>query len=155
MEKQEKGKPKSPEGSSEMGPLSVIMSIFTKPVTAANLFRMVWWSDSVFCPQCKKSDNITKRGKYQTHLQRYRCKKCRKSFNDKTGTILHYKHVGLGQWMMFVWGFFGGLPKSMSINHLAREIGSYWYLRKRGCYPIDPFYCLNFPQTTCFSKHRS
>ena len=117
-----------------MGPLSVIMSIFTKPVATANLFRMVRWPDGVFCPYCKKSDNITKRGKYKTYLQRYRCKKCKKSFNDKTGTILHYKHVGLGQWIMFVWGFFGGPPNGISINYLAREIGSYstvYYLIKK------------------------
>ncbi|MXX20579.1 MAG: IS1595 family transposase [Cenarchaeum sp. SB0661_bin_35] len=116
-----------------MGPQSCIMAIFVNPVAAANLLMLVRWPDGVVCPHCKESSNIKKRGRYMTCLQRYYCKDCKRSFNDKTGTILHYKHVGPGQWMMLVWGFFGGPTNGMSINYLANEIGSYpvvYYLIK-------------------------
>ena len=114
--KQEQCEPKPSEKHSKMGPLLVLMAIFTNPAATANILRLVRWPDGVFCPYCNKPHNIKRRGKYRTYLQRYYCKKCKKSFNDKTGTILHYKHVGLGQWMMLIWGFFGGPTNGMSIK---------------------------------------
>ena len=132
-EKQAQCKSKSPRKHSKMGPLLVLMSIFTNPAASAEVFRLVRWPNGVYCPECQKPDNIKRRGKYKKHLQRYHCKTCGKSFNDKTGTILHYKHVGLGQWLMFIWGFFGGPANGMSINYLSREIMSYstaYYLIK-------------------------
>ena len=108
-----------------MDPLLILMSILTNPVASVKIFRLVWWPNGIYCPECKKSDNVKKSGKYRKHLQRYHCKTCEKSFNDKTGTDIHYKHIGLGQWMMLVWGFFGGLANGLSIKYLSREIGSY------------------------------
>ena len=72
-----------------MGPLLVLMSIFANPAASAEVLRPVRWPDGVVCPICGESQYVKKRGKYQGHLQRYHCKKCKKSFNDKTGTILH------------------------------------------------------------------
>ena len=113
-----------------MGPLLVTMMVFTTPIIVSNLLRMVRWPDGVVCSHCEKSSHIKKRDKYI--LQ-----KLQKSFNDKTGTILHYKHVRLGQWMMLVWGFFGGPTNGISINYLARDVGSYstvYYLIKNFTY---------------------
>ena len=132
-EKRGNCKPKHPRKHSKMGPLLVLMMIFTNSAASAEVFRLVRWPDDVFCPRCQELDNIKKRGKYRKHLQRYHCKACGKSFNDKTKTDVHYKHVGLGQWMMLVWGFFGGPTNGLSIKYLSREIGSYstvYYLIK-------------------------
>ena len=109
-----------------MEPLLVLMSVFTNPVASAEVLRLVRWPDGAFCPTCGKSQYVKKRGKYQGHLQRYHCKKCKKSFNDKTGTILYNKHIGLGQWLMFIRGFFRGPANGMSIKYLSCEIMSYF-----------------------------
>lgn len=100
--KQEKDKSKSSGTRSKMGPLLVLMAIFANPAAAANLLRLVRWQMASFAPVVK-SQTISK----NEASIRYICKdiivKHAESFNDKTGTDLHYKHVGLGQWMMLVW----------------------------------------------------
>ena len=92
--RQEQSRSKPSGKRSKMGMLSVIMTMPINPAAAADLLRLVRWPDGVVRPHCKKSLNIKKRGMYKTCLQRYYCKDCKKSFNDKTGTILHYKHIG-------------------------------------------------------------
>ena len=80
------------------GPLLALFVLFADGAAAAELFRMVWWHGGVFCPDCELY-NVIKYCPYQKHLQRYTCKDCCKTFNDKTGTILHYRHISIGNWM--------------------------------------------------------
>jgi transposase-like protein len=59
------------------------------------------WENEVYCVYCG-SKEVIKWGKYKG-LQRYKCKKCNKTFNDKTGTIFHYSHISLFDWgMIFI-----------------------------------------------------
>ena len=58
MKKQEQC---TPWKYSKMGPLLVMMMVFTTPIIAANLLRMVWWPDGVVCAHCEKSSHIKKR----------------------------------------------------------------------------------------------
>ena len=77
------------------GPLLALFVLFADSAAAAELFRMVRWHGGVFCPDCKHK-NVVKYCLYQKHLQQYTCKDCMKTFNDKTGTVLHYRHISLG-----------------------------------------------------------
>ena len=70
------------------GPLLALFVLFADSAAAAELFRMVRWCGGVFCPDCKHK-NVVKYCLYQKHLQRYTCKDCCKTFNDKTGSLLH------------------------------------------------------------------
>ena len=40
-------------------------------------------------------------------LKRYFCKSCRRTFNDKTGTIFHYSRLSLRGWFMLMLLFLG------------------------------------------------
>ena len=86
------------------GPLLALLVLFADSAAAAELFRMVRWYGGVFCPDCKHK-NVVKYCLYQKNLQRYTCKDCCKTFNDKTDSLLHYKHVSIGNWMLALWLF--------------------------------------------------
>jgi hypothetical protein len=55
------------------------------------------------CPDAGKTDegnivgNIVKYGTTAKGLQRYRCKTCRKTFSENTGTIFYNKHTSAGE----------------------------------------------------------
>lgn len=55
----------------------------------------------VDCPACG-SRWVKKNGHYKGY-QRYLCKVCGKSFNDRTGTVFHYSHVSLGVWFLVIY----------------------------------------------------
>lgn len=53
------------------------------------------------CPICG-SIHIKKNGKDKHGNQRYYCKDCHKSFNNKTNTLLSWSHLTLDQWRLFI-----------------------------------------------------
>ena len=53
------------------------------------------------CPICG-SISIKKNGKDSNGNQRYYCHDCHRSFNDKTGTFLHWSHMAIDQWKRFI-----------------------------------------------------
>ena len=81
------------------GPLLALFVLFADGAAAAELLRIVRWHGGVFCPDCGLN-NVAKYCLYQKHLQRYTCKDCMKTFNDKTGTVLHYRYISIGNWMV-------------------------------------------------------
>lgn len=63
------------------------------------------WSGHVACPYCN-SDSVKKDGLYRAY-QKYRCKCCRKWFNDKTcSTVFHYSHSPLKTWFLALYILF-------------------------------------------------
>ncbi len=60
---------------------------------AANLLQQVRWRDGVECPRCR-SDLKVRNGGYREY-QRYLCKNCGRTFNDKTGTIFAHSKLSL------------------------------------------------------------
>ena len=59
--------------------------VLSSETSAANLLQQVRWRDGLQCPRCR-SESVIKYGSYREY-QRYRCKNCGRTFNDKTGTI--------------------------------------------------------------------
>ena len=105
----------------EPGPLMTLLTLFSKLDAAAELFRKVRWANGLACPKCDEQ-NVVKYCKYGP-FQRYTCKDCNITFNDKTGTILHYKQVNLGEWMLAVWMYISGPGNGTSINYIAQAMG--------------------------------
>lgn len=104
--------------SSGRGPLLAPLALFADSAAAAELFRMVRWNVGVFCPDCGLN-NVAKYCLYQKHLQRHTCKDCKKTFNDKTGTVLHYRHISIGNWMLALWLFLCGPLNGASIRFIS------------------------------------
>ncbi|MEF8863849.1 MAG: IS1595 family transposase, partial [Haloarculaceae archaeon] len=53
------------------------------------------------------------------HFQRYLCKDCDRTFNDKTGTIFAHSKVALRKWLFSIYAF---LRFNTSLRQLQREI---------------------------------
>lgn len=86
----------------------------------AELLRKVRWNGHVTCPYCN-SGNVKKDGRYMSY-QKYRCKCCKKWFNDKTGTVFHYSHTPLKTWFLVMYLLFVLWP-GCSTREAALEIG--------------------------------
>jgi ribosomal protein L37AE/L43A len=55
--------------------------------------------EGIVCPHCE-SEQVRRHGVYRDR-QRYRCRDCRKSFNDATGTPLAGTHLA-NKWMDYI-----------------------------------------------------
>ena len=97
--------------------------MFADSAATAELFRMVRWNGGVFCPDCKRK-RAARYCLYQGGpLQRYACEDCVMTFNDRTDTILDYKHAGIGNWMLALWLFLCGPLNGTSIMFISQATG--------------------------------
>jgi transposase-like protein len=94
------------------------LDVFSSESLAADLLQQVRWRDGVECPRCR-SDRTVKNGSYGA-FQRYLCKNCDRTFNDKTGTIFAHSKVALRKWLFSIYAF---LRFNTSLRQLQREIG--------------------------------
>ena len=83
------------------------------------MVRQIRWPQGVTCPDCASSE-IAKRGRDDTQpeRQRYRCKRCRRHFDDLTDTILEGHHQPLRVWILCL--YFMGL--NLSNEQIAQEL---------------------------------
>jgi transposase-like protein len=103
------------------------LDVFGSESLAADLLEQVRWRDGVECPRCR-SDRTVKNGSYGA-FQRYLCKNCDRTFNDKTGTIFAHSKVALRKWLFSIYAF---LRFNTSLRQLQREIGVAYKARARG-----------------------
>jgi len=94
------------------------LDVFGSEAVAANLLQQVRWCDGVTCPRCR-SDRTVRNGSYR-EFQRYLCKNCDRTFNDKTGTIFAHSKVALRLWLFSIYAF---LRFNTSLSQLQYEIG--------------------------------
>ena len=81
--------------------------------------RRIRWKDGVICPNCESCD-VKKSGfnfqnKYQQH---YKCKRCKKKFDDLTGTVFAKHNLSVALMVIFL--YFLGL--NLSNNQIAQEL---------------------------------
>jgi transposase-like protein len=101
--------------------------VLTSEASAANLLQQVRWRDGRYCPRCR-SESVIKHGSYRPY-QRYLCKDCDRTFNDKTGTIFAHANIGLDK---LLFAFYASLRFNTSILQLDAELTvSYRSLRRR------------------------
>ncbi|GAA0514081.1 Transposase and inactivated derivatives [Halorubrum aquaticum] len=101
--------------------------LLSSEASAANLLEQVRWREGLCCPRCR-SESVIKHGSYREY-QRYLCKDCDRTFNDKTGTIFAHAKIGLDK---LLFAFYSFLRFNTSIRQLDAEIDvSYRSLRRR------------------------
>ncbi len=100
----------------------LLLALFADMSVAAELFRTVRWASGLSCPHCGGTD-IVRYCRYRGHVRRYTCKGCSRTFNDKTGTILHHRHIRMGDWLLALWMFLCGPPNGISINYITTSMG--------------------------------
>jgi transposase-like protein len=62
---------------------------------------------------------VVKNGGYMQFYQKYMCRGCGRSFNDKTGTVFEYSKMKVGEWLYIA----RELQKNKSINKISKELG--------------------------------
>ena len=103
------------------------ISRFVSESAAADLLQQVRWRDGVECPRCR-SDRQDRNGSYRVY-QRYLCKNCGRTFNDKTGTIFAHSKLTLREWYFTIYVF---LRFNTSIRQIEAELDlSYRTVRQR------------------------
>jgi len=76
------------------------------------------WKNRITCLFCE-SDNIKKNGIRQKFYHKYICHDCKKSFNEKTGTIFENSKIPIREWI-----YIGKeLKRGISINKINNELG--------------------------------
>ncbi|MFP9061655.1 IS1595 family transposase [Natrialbaceae archaeon A-chndr2] len=93
------------------------LDVFGSESVAADLLQQVRWRNGVTCPRCR-SDRTVRNGSYG-EFQRYLCKDCDRTFNDKTGTIFAHSKVALRRWLFSIYAF---LRFNTSLRQLQCEI---------------------------------
>ena len=81
--------------------------------------RKLRWPTGVICPECG-SNTVSKRGKHtsQRARQRYKCKSCRKQFDDLSGSVFEGHHQPLKVWVLCL--YFMGL--NLSNQQIGQEL---------------------------------
>jgi transposase-like protein len=103
------------------------VEVFCSEASAASLLGQVRWREGLQCPRCQ-SESVIKYGSYREY-QRYRCKNCGRTFNDKTDTIFAHAKIGLDK---LLFAFYSLLRFNTSIRQLDTEIDvSYRSLHRR------------------------
>ncbi|WP_254531974.1 IS1595 family transposase [Natrinema gelatinilyticum] len=101
--------------------------VLNSEANAANLLQQVRWREGLYCPRCR-SESVIKHGSYREY-QRYLCKDCDRTFNDKTGTIFAHAKIGLDN---LLFAFYSFLRFNTSIRQLEAELDvSYRTLHRR------------------------
>jgi len=81
--------------------------------------RKIRWKDGVSCPNCEscevKKSGFKFENKYQQH---YKCKMCKKKFDDLTGTAFSKHNLSASKMVIFL--YFIGL--NLSNNQIAKEL---------------------------------
>ncbi|SEL33624.1 IS1595 family transposase [Haloferax larsenii] len=101
--------------------------LLNSEASAANLLEQVRWREGLQCPRCR-SESVIKHGSYREY-QRYLCKDCDRTFNDKTGTIFAHAKISLDK---LLFAFYSFVRFNTSIRQLGAEIDvSYRSLHRR------------------------
>ena len=78
-------------------------AVFSSETSPADLLQQVRGRDGLQCPRCR-SESAIKYGSCRAY-QRYRCKDCGRTFNDKTGTIFAHAKISLNKLLFAVYTF--------------------------------------------------
>jgi len=98
-----------------------LLTILSDESFCAYLLRIIRWYNGVYCVYCN-SKNIKRYGKYKKIFQRYYCKDCNRTFNDKSNTIFHYKHIRLSDWFLAIYLAFIVSWVGLSINSTSIQL---------------------------------
>ena len=97
----------------------------------SKLVRNLETGKIVACPYCG-SATIVKTGK-KDGRQRYKCKDCKTSFGDTTGTLHQHSKLTKDQWL----GLIKGILLNISLRKIADDIGAsvqtVWYNKQKIC----------------------
>lgn len=83
------------------------------------MLRQIRWAEDLYCPRCE-SKQVIKDGWNEVHpdRQNYKCKSCKRDFDDLTGTIFSGSQKDLKTWILCM--YLMGL--NLSNTQIAKEL---------------------------------
>src|ERR671916_3199662 len=111
--------------------LSYVHQLFNAEQCQAYIHTLRWKDRLLQCPRCQ-SHHIGRWGTYHYRpgLKRYRCRGCRRTFNDLTHTLLAQSKRSLPHWILATFL----LCLSCSSRRIARELGVHIRTSYRWCW---------------------
>ncbi|MBC6425093.1 MAG: IS1595 family transposase [Ekhidna sp.] len=105
------------------------MSRFPDEKAAIKFIENKRWEENIICPYCNSHEVVSRPAR-----KGHRCKKCRKDFTVKTGTIFEHSNIKLHKWLYAMYLFVTN-RKGISSLQLSKELGmtqkSAWFLLQR------------------------
>ena len=105
------------------------IKLFPNEEKAVNFFEKQIWGDTPVCPCCQAKDTVS-RPKRNGH----RCKKCRKDFSIRVGTIFENSKLPLHKWLYAMY-LLVTARKGISSLQLSKELDitqkTAWFLLQR------------------------
>jgi transposase-like protein len=114
-----------------MSLLSHLHQLFDVHTCYTYVHRLRWQDRPLQCPRCQ-SHEVGSWGDYhyRSGCQRYRCRDCKRTFNDLTGTLMHQSKRALPHWILATFL----LCLSCSSRRIARELGVHVRTGYRWCW---------------------
>ena len=134
-----------------MSMLSHLHQLFDVHTCYAYIHRLRWKDRPLQCPRCQ-SHEVGSWGDYhyRSGCQRYRCRDCRRTFNDLTGTLMHQSKRALPYWILATFL----LCLSCSSRRIARKIKIHVRTGYRWCWWLRNA-ALSYTYTYCLPLSRS
>lgn len=114
------------------GPRSLLEAVryFSDPELAFNFVRELRWPDGQpVCPHCQGTDPY-----FLATRRIWKCRKCRKQFSLKVGTIFEDSPIGWEKWLPAMW-LISNSKNSISSHELARALSvtqkTAWFMLHR------------------------
>src|SRR5580765_5386240 len=102
---------------------------FSNPDAALQFLASLRWPEGVACPHCE-----AKEPSYLKTRRIWKCRKCRKQFSVKVGTIFEDSAIGLDKWLPALW-LLTNCKNGISSYELARALGvtqkTAWFMLSR------------------------
>ena len=87
------------------------------------------WPDGVTCPHCNAKEPM-----FLKTRRIWKCRKCRKQFSVKAGTVFEDSAIPLGKWLAAVW-LISNCKNGVSSYEIARDLGvtqkTAWFMLQR------------------------
>lgn len=116
-----------------MSIISYLHELFNVEKCQKYIHKLRWKNRELKCPRCQ-SQNVGSWGKYHRRpgLKRYRCKDCKRTFNDLTNTIFAGSKLSLCHWVLATFL----LCLCCSSRRICRELGVHIRTAYRWCWRL-------------------
>jgi transposase-like protein len=109
--------------------LQAAIRYFSDADRCVTFMAMLRWPDGVACPVCE-----AKEVSYLSTRRLWKCKKCKKQFSVKVGTIMEDSAISLDKWLATIW-LIANAKNGISSYEIHRALGvtqkSGWFLLHR------------------------
>lgn len=109
--------------------LSEAIKFFDDPDNARQYLATKRWVDGAVCPFCDAAEPM-----FLSTRKVWKCRKCRKQFSVKVGTIFEASPLSLGKWLTAVW-LISNCKNGVSSYEIARDLGitqkTAWFMLHR------------------------